>query len=92
MKNNIFSFLPIEAAMDGRLTLTELRVLVALFSFQGENISLDSSSKQKISERTPGYSSDTISSAIIGLIEKGWIMRQQNKEGTMIEITCPEEF
>jgi hypothetical protein len=92
MKDNIFSFLPIEAAMDGRLTLIELRVLVALYSFRAKNTDTVWPSRAKISERTPQYCNKTISTALTGLVEKGWVHRRQFRGPSHYKLTCPEHL
>ncbi len=47
----IFAYMPIEAFMDKRLTLEQLRVLGALFSFRGKNTNVVWPSRQQIAAR-----------------------------------------
>lgn len=76
---------------DHRLTLIEVRVLMALFSYRGKNTNLVWPSRTQLSARC-GYAEGTISNATKSLISKGWLRKSKqvfNGPNTY-EITVPE--
>lgn len=74
-----FVILPIEAISDHRLGLIELRVLAALYSFRGgADITTVYPSRERLAERS-GYSLTTVSKAMKGLIQTGWVSSQQHR-------------
>ena len=47
-----FGIVPVEVAMDQRLTLQQMRVLVALYTFRNKNTELAHPTREEIRERT----------------------------------------
>lgn len=47
-----FGLVPVEVASDIRLTLQQMRVLIALYTFRDKNTELARPSREEISERT----------------------------------------
>ena len=47
-----FGIVPVEVAMDQRLTLQQMRVLLALYTFRNRNTELTHPTREAISERT----------------------------------------
>ncbi len=91
MDGSKFTIIPNEVMADHRLTLIEMRVLIALFSFRGKNTNLVWPSRIQIGERC-GYAGGTISNATKSLIKKGWLRKSKqvfNGPNTF-EITVPE--
>lgn len=67
-----FIFAPIAAIQDRRLTLMQLRVLLALFSFRGKNTDVVFPKRETLSERC-GYTVQNISTVTRQLVELGWL-------------------
>lgn len=92
MDTPIFAIVPIEALKDRRLTLEQLRVLVALFSFRGKNTNTVYPRRQAIAERT-GMHLANISSATSALERLGWLTKEGkggHSKATRYTITVPE--
>lgn len=89
---NIFSFLPIEVNLDPRLTLQDLRVLIALFSFRNKTTNVVWPSRSKLSERC--RMDVTKISVATGRLEKfGWLTKEGKggfSKSTKYELTVPE--
>ena len=68
----IFAIVPIEVAMDRRLTGWHIRVLIALFSFRRKNTETIWPSRQKLAART-GLHITNISKTTTELVELGWL-------------------
>jgi len=87
-----FAIVPVEAAMDHRLTAIQLRVLIAILSFRNKNTNIAFPSRAKLAERC-GYSEATISRATSALVELGWL-RKVGKGGrgkaVEYEVTVPD--
>ena len=67
-----FIFAPVDAIKDHRLTLIQLRVLLALFSFRGKNTDTVFPKRKTLAERC-GYTEGTVSKATTQLVTLGWI-------------------
>lgn len=76
---NKFTVLPNEALTDHRLTLIELRVLTALFSFRKKDMVIVWPSRTRLMERSGYENPKTISVAISGLKDKGWVTVKQRR-------------
>lgn len=74
-ENPIFSIVPIEVAMDRRLSMRQMRVLLALFSFRGKTTNMIWPSRKALSERT-GLDASTISTATSDLVRLGWLKKE----------------
>lgn len=88
----IFAIVPVEAIKDKRLTLEQLRVLVALFSFRGKNTNTVYPRREAIAERT-GMHTANISSATSALERLGWLTKEGkggHSKATRYTITVPE--
>lgn len=91
MPSNVFSIIPIEVALDKRLTLEQTRVLIALFSFRGKDSYVVWPSRSLISERT-GMHINNISVATTRLMNLGWLVKEGaggNGKSTRYTITIP---
>ena len=87
-----FVFAPNEVFMDRRLSLIQMRVLLALFSFRRKNTDTVYPKREKVAERT-GYSVRTISRATTDLVELGWLKKSGDggrKRPVHYTILCPE--
>lgn len=89
-----FALVPIEAFYDRRLTLTQLRVLGALFSFRNRSSGLAYPTRESIAART-GLPVNKISTATSQLVALGWL----RKTGTggrstpcIYEVTTPPDL
>lgn len=88
----IFSYMPIEAFTDKRLTLEQLRVLGALFSFRGKDSNTVWPRRQAIAERC-GLHLSNISSATSALEKLGWLSKDGkggHSKSTRYTITVPD--
>lgn len=70
-------YLPAEIMTDDRLTLRQIRVLMAIFSWRKTNTNLARVSRQMISDRT-GYPLSRISTITTELESLGWIKKKGN--------------
>lgn len=72
-----FGIVPVEVAMDQRLTLQQMRVLVALYTFRNKNTELAHPTREEIRERT-GMALPKISTATTDLERLGWLTKAGN--------------
>ena len=72
-ENPLFAIVPIEVCEDHRLTLEQMRVLVALLSFRGKNTDCVWPKRKQISERCGGMNISNISTATTALERLGWL-------------------
>lgn len=75
MNGNEFSIVPLEVIQDKRLTLEQVRVLVALFSFRNKTTNTVWPSRAAIAERTCVHPSN-ISEATTALAKLGWLTKE----------------
>ncbi len=88
----IFSYMPIEAFADKRLTLEQLRVLGALFSFRSKNSDTVFPRRKAIAERC-GMHQSNISTATSALVRLGWLSKEGkggHSKATRYTITVPD--
>ena len=86
-----FVMLPIAAIRDRRLTMEQLRVLAALYSFESSDSDVVFPSRQVISEMT-GMHQSNISAATSALEAKGWLKKDGkggHSRATRYTITIP---
>lgn len=86
-----FSILPIEVFLDKRLTLEQVRVLGALFSFRGKDTNVVWPSRRQIAERC-GMHLSNISTATSALEKLGWLTKDGkggHSKATRYAITVP---
>lgn len=72
-----FLFLPYEILSDDRLSLRQIRVLMAILSWRKKNTNLSRISREMISERT-GYPLTRVSNITTQLEKLGWISKKGN--------------
>ena len=72
MEAGTFALVPMEVVLDRRLTLEQLRVLIALFSFRSKTTDTVWPSRRALSERT-GLHVSNISAATTALVKLGWL-------------------
>lgn len=88
----IFSYMPVDAFLDRRLTLEQLRVLGALFSFRGKDSNTVFPSRKAIASRC-GMHQSNISTATTALERLGWLSkagRGGHSKATRYTITVPD--
>jgi hypothetical protein len=86
-----FSILPVEVFLDKRLTLEQVRVLGALFSFRGKDTNVVWPSRRQIAERC-GMHLSNISTATSALEKLGWLTKDGkggHSKATRYAITVP---
>lgn len=87
------ALVPVEAYRDHRLTLIQLRVLMALYSFYNpRNRNLVWPKRATLAKRC-GYSEKTISTATTGLVKLGWLQKDGKggfSKAVVYTITVPE--
>lgn len=71
----IYSVVPIQILLDGSITPRELKVYIAIASFQGKSDSCNPSLNE-ISQRT-GINPKKLSSITASLVRKGWLYKKQ---------------
>jgi hypothetical protein len=89
---NVFSIVPIEAFLDKRLTLEQLRVLGALFSFRAKNTDTVWPTRAQIAQRC-GMHPSNISHATTELVKLGWLQKDGAggfSKATRYRISVPE--
>lgn len=74
MKQDQFALIPIEVALDRRLTQRQMRVLIALFSFRNKNTNTVWPSRAAIAART-NMDETRISVATSDLVKLGWLLK-----------------
>lgn len=72
MSGDLFVFAPVEVFQDRRLSLIQLRVLLALFSFRAKNSDVVFPKRSALSERC-GYDKQVISRTTTELVKLGWL-------------------
>lgn len=77
MEAGTFSLVPIEVVRDKRLTLEQMRVLIALFSFRSKATNTIWPSRQAISARC-GVHPSNVSAATTALERLGWLRKDGN--------------
>lgn len=88
----IFSYMPVDAFLDKRLTLEQLRVLGALFSFRSKSSDTVWPSRKAIAERC-GMHQSNISTATSALVRLGWLSKDGkggHSKATRYTITVPD--
>jgi hypothetical protein len=88
----VFAYLPIEVFLDKRLTLEQVRVLGALFSFRSKNSDTVWPSRQAIANRC-GMHLSNISTATSALVRLGWLTKDGkggHSKATRYTITVPD--
>lgn len=70
----LFSIVPIEVALDDRLTKMQIRVLIALLSFRNRNTNTTWAKRETLATRC-GYGINTISRVTTQLVELGWLTK-----------------
>lgn len=88
---DIFSIIPIEAAMDSRLSKNHYRVLIALLSFRSKSTNVVWPSRELLSERC-GLPITRISEITSSLCELGWLEKSGKgglSRSTRYTITVP---
>lgn len=92
MKAGTFALIPIEVSLDRRLTLRQMRVLIALFSFRDKATSVVWPSREAIARRTK-LDVSTISVATSDLVKLGWLQKSGvggHSKATRYTICVPE--
>lgn len=87
-----FGIVPVEVAMDARLTLQQMRVLVALYTFRNRNTEMAHPTREEIRERT-GMALSKISTATSDLERLGWLTKAGNggrSQATRYRVHVPE--
>ena len=72
-----FIILPFDILQDDRLTLRQIRVLMAILSWRKKNTNVSAISREMIAERT-GYQLSRISAITAELEKLGWIKKEGN--------------
>lgn len=75
--NPDFIILPFEVLQDDRLTLRQIRVLMAILSWRKKNTNVSAISREMISDRT-GYPISRVSTITAELENLGWIKKEGN--------------
>jgi len=70
----VFTIAPIEVALDRRLSLEQVRVLLALFSFRDKATGLVFPKRESIASRC-GYAPKKISEITSSLVKLGWLVK-----------------
>ena len=89
---NIFAIVPIEVLQDSRLTLWQIKVLVALLSFRNKTTNLTFPSREQISIRT-GLHISNVSKTTSELVQLGWLQKEGKggfSKATRYVITLPD--
>lgn len=87
-----FGIVPVEVAMDQRLTLQQMRVLIALYTFRNRNTEMAHPTREEIRERT-GMALSKISTATSDLERLGWLTKVGNggrSKATRYRVHVPE--
>jgi len=77
MSHPTFIIMPFDALMDDRLSLRQIRVLMAILSWRKANTNLAAVSREMIAERT-GYPVSRVSAITSELEQLGWIKKHGN--------------
>lgn len=92
---NIFAIVPIEVMADRRLTLNQMRVLIAIFSFRNKATGIAFPSREQLSERCGGMALSRVSTTTTELCELGWLEKDGKggkSRSSVYTITVPESF
>lgn len=84
--------MPVEVALDDRLTKMQLRVLIALLSFRAKNTDTVWPKRAQLSARC-GYNERTISKVTSQLVKLGWLEKEGQggySQSSKYRITVPE--
>lgn len=76
-KHPPFILIPFEILTDSRLTLRQIKVMLAICSWRKSNTNLARMSRQMISDRT-GYSLKRVSDITTALVKLGWLKKSGN--------------
>lgn len=90
--SDIFAYMPVDIALDSRLSKTHLRVLIALYSFRSKNTEFAWPSRSKLSDRC-GIPEYRISTTTTELEALGWLVKSGNGGRSMAcryRLTVPE--
>lgn len=87
-----FIFAPIEVITDSNLTGTELKVLLALFSFRGKNTNIVYPSIETIADRVGINDIPRVSKITGSLVKKGWVVKKKRGFSgcNSYELTVPD--
>lgn len=92
IRQSPFAIVPIEAAMDDRLTKMHYRVLIALLSFRRSNSDTVFPWRETLAGRC-GYSVNTVSRVTGQLVSLGWLVKVGNggrNQPAKYRVTTPE--
>lgn len=92
MTENIISIVPIEVALDSRLTLRHVRVLIALYSFRGKNTDTVWPTRETLARRC-GLPVTRISTVTSDLVELGWVAKDGlggHSKATRYKLAVPD--
>lgn len=92
MTENIISIVPIEVALDSRLTLRHVRVLIALYSFRGKNTDTVWPTRETLARRC-GLPLTRISTVTSELAEFGWVTKEGlggHSRATRYKLAAPD--
>lgn len=67
-----FAIVPVEIAMDDRLTKMQLRVLLAILTFRNKDTNLCHPTREQIGQRC-GYTKEVVSRVTTQLVDLGWL-------------------
>ncbi len=90
---NIFSIVPIEILKDRRLTLWQMRVLIALLSFRGKNTDVVWPHRETLAERCGGMHLSNLSKTTTELCKLGWLFKEGNggkSRSARYKVTVPD--
>lgn len=90
---DIFAIVPIEVLADRRLTLWQMRILIALLSFRAKNTDTVWPSREALAERCGGMHLSNISRVTTELCELGWLRKEGTggrSRATRYKITVPD--
>jgi hypothetical protein len=88
----LLSIVPIDLALSRDLTLEELRVMIAMFSFKSKGSDVVWPKRETLAARC-GYSANKISHVTSSLVRKGWLKKEGiggRSTATRYQITTPK--
>lgn len=88
----IITIMPIAVIMDHRLTLIQMRVLAAIFSYRNKDSGVAAVKRETLSQRC-GYAPMTISKATSELVALGWLVKSGKggfSKATEFRVTVPD--
>lgn len=86
MIDNIFAMVPVEVLADKRLTLEQMRVLIALLSFRNKNTDVVWPGREALADRAGGMHITNISKATSALVKLGWL--EKDGDGARSQSCC----